>query len=250
MSERIITVAKPTARAPDARQRRGRCCSTTRACSAGASVVARAAGMGNRRRCRPAQPALSAATRARSSLRWSTCFATAASPTISAVTLWRIFAGSAVAVVLGVATRRLDGDCRNACARYADIYIAALYPLPKVTLIPLLIIWLGTGGPFMLTISALGAIFPVIINTVLGVRQCDPGLVLAARDLGAAHRQIIATGAVAERHPVDLRRHPARARRVDHSRRRGRNGGRQSSGSARGSISPARFSKPSRSSPY
>jgi NitT/TauT family transport system permease protein len=63
--------------------------------------------------------------------------------------------------------------------------------LPKVTLIPLFIIWLGTGGPFMLTISALGAIFPIVINTVLGIRQCDPGLVLAARDLGASSQQIV-----------------------------------------------------------
>ena len=41
----------------------------------------------------------------------------------------------------------------------ADMFIAALYPLPKVTLIPLLIIWLGTGGPFMLTIYARSARF-------------------------------------------------------------------------------------------
>jgi NitT/TauT family transport system permease protein len=71
------------------------------------------------------------------------------------------------------------------------MFIAMLYPLPKITLIPLLVIWLGTGGPFMLTISFLGAIFPIVINTVLGVRQCDPGLVLAARDLGASSQQIV-----------------------------------------------------------
>jgi ABC-type nitrate/sulfonate/bicarbonate transport system permease component len=106
------------------------------------------------------------------------------------VTLYRIFAGFGIALVVGT----LLGVWIATSARVravADMWIAALYPLPKVTLIPLLIIWLGTGGPFMLTISALGAIFPILINTVLGVRQCDPGLVLAARDLGASHRQII-----------------------------------------------------------
>jgi len=30
-----------------------------------------------------------------------------------------------------------------------------------------------------------------VINTVLGIRQCDPGLILAARDLGATNRQVI-----------------------------------------------------------
>ena len=43
----------------------------------------------------------------------------------------------------------------------------------------------------MLTIAALGAVFPIIINTVVGIRQCDPGLVLAARDLDANRRQIV-----------------------------------------------------------
>ena len=107
-----------------------------------------------------------------------------------AATLARVFGGFfialAVGVVLGIWIATFDR-----VRAVADMFIAALYPLPKVTLIPLLIIWLGTGGPFMLTISALGAIFPIVINTVLGVRQCDPGLVLAARDLGATQRQVM-----------------------------------------------------------
>jgi ABC-type nitrate/sulfonate/bicarbonate transport system permease component len=105
-------------------------------------------------------------------------------------TLGRIFGGFAVAVVIGVLLGVWMATSERVHA-IADNFIAALYPLPKVTLIPLLIIWLGTGGPFMLTISALGAFFPVVINTVLGIRQCDPGLVLAARDLGAGERQIV-----------------------------------------------------------
>jgi ABC-type nitrate/sulfonate/bicarbonate transport system permease component len=106
------------------------------------------------------------------------------------ITLGRIFGGFAIALVVGTllgvwmaTSERVSAICDN--------FIAALYPLPKITLIPLLIIWLGTGGPFMLTISALGAVFPVVINTVLGIRQCDPGLILAARDLGATNRQIV-----------------------------------------------------------
>jgi len=107
-----------------------------------------------------------------------------------AITLYRIFAGFAIGLVAGVALGIAMGVSRRFEA-VADVFIAALYPLPKITLIPLIIIWLGTGGPFMLTISALGALFPVIINTLLGVRQCDPGLLMAARDLGASERQIV-----------------------------------------------------------
>jgi NitT/TauT family transport system permease protein len=105
-------------------------------------------------------------------------------------TLWRIFAGFGLAVVIGALLGIWIATSKRVRA-IADMFIAMLYPLPKVTLIPLLVIWLGTGGPFMLTISFLGAIFPIVINTVLGVRQCDPGLVLAARDLGASSQQIV-----------------------------------------------------------
>ena len=107
-----------------------------------------------------------------------------------AITLGRIFGGFAIALVLGTALGVWMATSERANA-VADNFIAALYPLPKVTLIPLLIIWLGTGGPFMLTISALGAFFPIVISTVLGIRQCDPGMILAARDLGASRRHIV-----------------------------------------------------------
>jgi ABC-type nitrate/sulfonate/bicarbonate transport system permease component len=107
-----------------------------------------------------------------------------------AATLGRIFGGFGISLVVGTLLGVWMATSERVNA-IAENFIAALYPLPKVTLIPLLIIWLGTGGPFMLTISALGAIFPIVINTVLGIRQCDPGLVLAARDLGASKAQVI-----------------------------------------------------------
>jgi ABC-type nitrate/sulfonate/bicarbonate transport system permease component len=106
------------------------------------------------------------------------------------LTLYRIFAGFFLALATGVLLGVWMAMSKPVKAM-ADILIAAIYPLPKVTLIPLLIIWLGTGGPFMLTISFMGAFFPIVINTVIGVEQCEPGLLLAARDLGANTRQIV-----------------------------------------------------------
>jgi NitT/TauT family transport system permease protein len=75
-------------------------------------------------------------------------------------------------------------------SRVADIWIAALYPLPKISLIPLLIIWLGTGEAYRIVISAITAFFPIVISTYSGIRQADQGLIKAAKDLGAGMWQI------------------------------------------------------------
>ena len=106
-----------------------------------------------------------------------------------AVTLLRIFAGFLVAAVTGIALGLLMGMSRIV-SRVADIWIAALYPLPKISLIPLLIIWLGTGEAYRIVISAVTAFFPIVISTYSGIRQADRGLIKAARDLGANGRQI------------------------------------------------------------
>lgn len=106
-----------------------------------------------------------------------------------AITMLRILAGFLVAAVTGVAAGLLMGMSRTV-ARVADPLIAALYPLPKISLIPLLIIWLGTGEPYKIVISAITAFFPIVINTYVGVRQADLGLIKAAQDLGANLRQI------------------------------------------------------------
>lgn len=106
-----------------------------------------------------------------------------------AITFLRIMAGFLVASFFGVLLGVLMGMSRVA-ARILDPWIAALYPLPKISLIPLLIIWLGTGESYILTISAITAFFPVVISTYAGIRQADQGLVRAARDLGANERQV------------------------------------------------------------
>jgi len=105
------------------------------------------------------------------------------------VTLLRIVAGFLVAAVAGVAAGVFMGMSPTV-ARIADPWIAALYPLPKISLIPLLIIWLGTGEAYKILISAVTAFFPIVISTYAGIRQADAGLIKAAEDLGATRRQI------------------------------------------------------------
>jgi len=106
-----------------------------------------------------------------------------------AITFLRIMAGFLIASFFGILLGVLMGMSR-VVSRVLDPWIAALYPLPKISLIPLLIIWLGTGEAYILTISAITAFFPVVISTYAGIRQADQGLVRAARDLGANERQV------------------------------------------------------------
>lgn len=104
-------------------------------------------------------------------------------------TLLRIFVGFGIAAIAGVTLGILMGMSRIV-ARVADPWIAALYPLPKIALIPLLVIWLGTGEAYKIVISAVTAFFPIVISSYSGIRQADRGLIKAAEDLGANRRQI------------------------------------------------------------
>ena len=90
------------------------------------------------------------------------------------VTFLRIVVGFLIAGSLGILVGILMGMSR-VIARVLDPWIAALYPLPKISLIPLLIIWLGTGEAYKIVISAVTAFFPVVISTYAGIRQVDRG---------------------------------------------------------------------------
>ena len=121
-----------------------------------------------------------------------------------AYTLARIFAGFAAAAVSGVAIGIFMG-MSPVFARVLDPWIAALYPLPKISLIPLLIIWLGTGELYKIAISAFSAVFPVVISTYAGIRQIDPDLIKTAVDRGQSASNPTAGGDTG-RGAVDLRR--------------------------------------------
>jgi ABC-type nitrate/sulfonate/bicarbonate transport system permease component len=69
--------------------------------------------------------------------------------------------------------------------------IAATFPIPKIALLPLLILWLGIGEASKVAVVALGVFFPMAINTYAGVRQADPLLIRAAVSFGAGRWSLI-----------------------------------------------------------
>ncbi len=72
-----------------------------------------------------------------------------------------------------------------------DPLIAATYPIPKIALLPLLVLWLGIGEASKVAVIAIGAFFPVAVGTMAGIRGTDPLLVRAAVSLGASPLQVI-----------------------------------------------------------
>ncbi|MBT2212638.1 MULTISPECIES: ABC transporter permease [Actinomadura] len=87
--------------------------------------------------------------------------------------------GGTIALVLGaVAGLVRAGD------DLVDPTVQAARMLPHLGLVPLLIIWLGIGESLKVTLVALGAFFPIYLNTYAGIRDIDEGLVEAARTCG------------------------------------------------------------------
>src|SRR5664280_1002994 len=82
----------------------------------------------------------------------------------------------AVGIPLGIAMarfRRLD------CA--LDLPINALYATPLVAVVPLLVLWFGIYLKAKIIVVFLFAVFPVLINTYQGVRECDKNMIEVAR---------------------------------------------------------------------
>jgi ABC-type nitrate/sulfonate/bicarbonate transport system permease component len=100
--------------------------------------------------------------------------------------LWGFGAGAAAGVSVGVAI----GFFSRAEA-VGQPLIAATFPIPKIALLSLLILWLGIGEASKVTVIALGVFFPMAINTYAGVRQADPLLIRAAVAFGARRWSVI-----------------------------------------------------------
>ncbi len=70
------------------------------------------------------------------------------------------------------------------------ILVQVLRPIPPSAYTPLAMLWFGLGNPPAVFMISIAAFFPVLINTIVGVRQVDSIYLRAARNLGANQRTL------------------------------------------------------------
>lgn len=88
--------------------------------------------------------------------------------------------GFALAVILGVLLAALI-VYSPFVERTIYTLLVALNSIPKVALAPLFVIWMGTGTEPKIAIALMLAIFPIVIDMVLGLRSVDPDMLNLAR---------------------------------------------------------------------
>jgi ABC-type nitrate/sulfonate/bicarbonate transport system permease component len=103
--------------------------------------------------------------------------------------------GFGLALVSGVILGVIIGWYRPVRLLF-DPFLNALYATPRIAMVPMIIIWFGVGMWSKVFIVYITAVFPVLINTVGGIRSVDRDLLRAARAFCASDWQIFKTVAI------------------------------------------------------
>ncbi len=105
------------------------------------------------------------------------------------VTITEAAAGFAVASLAGLVVGGAIAQSRLA-ERVIYPYLIALQTIPKIAIAPLIIIWFGYGISSKIVVSAMLAFFPVLVNVIVGLKNCDPGKLDVMRSLSASPVQV------------------------------------------------------------
>jgi NitT/TauT family transport system permease protein len=106
------------------------------------------------------------------------------------VTLLEFGLGFILSVVLGVGSGLLLVLVPRA-ESFFNPFLSALMAIPKVTIIPLLTLWLGISLTQKTAVVFLFCIFPIIYNTIAGVKQTSENHLKVARVFEASFRQTV-----------------------------------------------------------
>jgi NitT/TauT family transport system permease protein len=110
------------------------------------------------------------------------------------------FLSSLVRVLIGFSAGSIAGLVVGTIMGWKEVInkalnpiISLLYPIPALGWLPLLILWLGIGEALPITIIFICSFFPVLYNTVTGIKSVDESYIQMARTLGASDMRILGT---------------------------------------------------------
>lgn len=98
--------------------------------------------------------------------------------------LSRVIGGFLIGAGLALPLGLLMGSNKSVYKLF-DPLVQILRPIPPIAYIPLAILWFGLGNPPAFFLISIGSFFPVLMNTIAGVRHVDGIYLRAARNLGA-----------------------------------------------------------------
>lgn len=110
--------------------------------------------------------------------------------------LWRLLIGYVLALVVGISLGTAIG-LSPALRAFSEPVLEFFRAIPPVVLVPVLTLFLGIGTTMRVSVIAIGALWPILLNTVEGVRSIDEVL----RDTSRVYR----LGAVARLRTLVLR---------------------------------------------
>jgi NitT/TauT family transport system permease protein len=99
-------------------------------------------------------------------------------------TSYRVVVGFCIGAVLALPLGLFMGTIEWVYKLFNPL-IQILRPIPPIAYIPLAILWFGLGNPPAFFLISLGVFFPVLMNTISGVRHVDSIYIRAAQNLGA-----------------------------------------------------------------
>ena len=118
-----------------------------------------------------------------------TVFETRGVPAALRLTLFELFVAFVISVGLGLAIGLAVGLNRVANRSFMPI-ILLLYGTPKITVLPLFILYFGIGPASKIAFGVAHGMFPIIMTAVAGMQNIKPILLTSARSMGASRWQV------------------------------------------------------------
>jgi NitT/TauT family transport system permease protein len=106
--------------------------------------------------------------------------------------LVRVLIGFLAGSIAGIAVGMVMGWVENLNKALHPV-ISLFYPIPALGWLPLLMLWIGINEMLPITIIFICSFFPVLYNTVTGIRNVDKQYIQVARTLGASDARILTT---------------------------------------------------------